>query len=326
MENKVMIKSLGKWTLVCGILSVLFYFLHDVIGAQYYPGYEWMKQAVSDLTAADAPSFVVASGFTTVYKIFSCVCSAFLCVMVRDEHKIFRIGVYLFSLMNGISAAGYALFPLTSGGYDGSKQSFIHVYVITVLVVLTMLLITTRLNYSVKGVVEDLDYQARNDLMTNLLNKSTYRKLVENDLSSYNGKQAIAFLMFDLDNFKEVNDAAGHKFGDEVIKNMAELLRDVFEDEGALIGRVGGDEFSVYKSYNDISRDDAEKRIHDLTMKLYEQFNVKFKEENEKYGLTVSSGILVTGAGEYKFDDLYQKTDVALYISKRNGKSKPTFI
>ena len=107
---------------------------------------------------------------------------------------------------------------------------------------------------------------------------------------------------------------------------MAELLRDVFEDEGALIGRVGGDEFSVYKSYNDISRDDAEKRIHDLTMKLYEQFNVKFKEENEKYGLTVSSGILVTGAGEYKFDDLYQKTDVALYISKRNGKSKPTFI
>ena len=135
MENKV-IKSLGKWTLFCGILSVLFYFLHDVIGAQYYPGYEWMKQAVSDLTAADAPSFVVASGFTTVYKIFSCVCSAFLCVMVRDEHKIFRIGVYLFSLMNGISAAGYALFPLTSGGYDGSKQSFIHVYVITVLVVL----------------------------------------------------------------------------------------------------------------------------------------------------------------------------------------------
>lgn len=207
-----------------------------------------------------------------------------------------------------------------------TKTLVVAVSLITVLVVLTMLLITTRLNYSVKGVVEDLDYQARNDLMTNLLNKSTYRKLVENDLSSYNGKQAIAFLMFDLDNFKEVNDAAGHKFGDEVIKNMAELLRDVFEDEGALIGRVGGDEFSVYKSYNDISRDDAEKRIHDLTMKLYEQFNVKFKEENEKYGLTVSSGIFVTGAGEYKFDDLYQKTDVALYISKRNGKSKPTFI
>ena len=159
-----------------------------------------------------------------------------------------------------------------------TKTLVVAVSLITVLVVLTMLLITTRLNYSVKGVVEDLDYQARNDLMT------------------------------------------------KVIKNMAELLRDVFEDEGALIGRVGGDEFSVYKSYNDISRDDAEKRIHDLTMKLYEQFNVKFKEENEKYGLTVSSGILVTGAGEYKFDDLYQKADVALYISKRNGKSKPTFI
>ena len=65
-----------------------FLLLHDVIGARSYPGYEWMKQAVSDLTAADAPSFVVASGFMTVYKIFSCVCSVFLCVMVSDEHKI----------------------------------------------------------------------------------------------------------------------------------------------------------------------------------------------------------------------------------------------
>ena len=93
-----------------------------------------------------------------------------------------------------------------------------------------------------------------------------------------------------------------------------------------MIGRIGGDEFAVYKSYTDISRDEAEKRIHDLTMKLYDRFDIRFKEENEKFRLSVSSGVLVTGAGDYKFDDLYQKTDVALYISKRNGKSKPTFI
>ena len=47
MENVIERKTLGKWTLVCGLLSVLFYLLHDIIGAQYYPGYEWTKQAVS---------------------------------------------------------------------------------------------------------------------------------------------------------------------------------------------------------------------------------------------------------------------------------------
>jgi hypothetical protein len=61
-------------------------------------------------------------------------------------------------------------------------------------------------------------------------------------------------------------------------------------------------------------------------MKLYDRFDIRFKEENEKFLLLVSSVVLVTGAGDYKFDDAYQKTDVALYISKRNGKSKPTFI
>ena len=200
------------------------------------------------------------------------------------------------------------------------------VTLITVLAVLTVLLITTRLNYSVNDVVDDLDFRAKNDQMTGLLNKTAFRDFTENDLAAYNGKQAIAFLMFDLDNFKEVNDKAGHKFGDEVIKKMASLLNDIYNEEGTLIGRIGGDEFAVYRSFNDISRDEAEKKIHDMTMSLYDRFAEHFKEENEKYALSVSSGVLVTGPGEYRFDDLYQKADVALYISKRNGKSKPTFI
>lgn len=140
MESEKNRTGLGTWTLICGILSILFYVLHDAIGAMHYPGYNWMARAVSDLTAADAPSFIVASGYVTVYKIFNCVCSAFLCVMVGKERKVFKIGVYLFALMNGISAVGYALFPLSGSGYDGSPQSFIHVYVVTALVVVLSIL------------------------------------------------------------------------------------------------------------------------------------------------------------------------------------------
>lgn len=130
-------KKLINWLALSGIFSIIFYLLHDIVGAMNYQGYNWMSQAVSDLTATDSPSFVVASGFVTVYKILSCLCSALLCILIKNEKKkTLRLGIYLFSIMNFISAIGYALFPLSSSGYDGSIQSIIHVYVLTTLVVL----------------------------------------------------------------------------------------------------------------------------------------------------------------------------------------------
>jgi len=130
-------KKLINWLALSGIFSIIFYLLHDIVGAMNYPGYNWMSQAVSDLTATDSPSFVIASGFVTVYKILSCLCSALLCILIKNEKKkSLRLGVYLFSIMNFISAIGYALFPLSSSGFDGSIQSIVHVYVLTAVVVL----------------------------------------------------------------------------------------------------------------------------------------------------------------------------------------------
>ena len=134
--DKKLVRNLGAWTLVFGILAMLFYMLHDIVGAMYYPGYDPMTQAVSDLTAADAPSYTVASGYTKVYGIFSCLCNVFVCLLMRDHKKPLRIGIYLITAMNFTSAVGYALFPLMGSGYDGSFQSFVHVYVITAIVVL----------------------------------------------------------------------------------------------------------------------------------------------------------------------------------------------
>lgn len=135
MENDKTNRQMRTLVLICGVLSVITYLLHDIIGAANYPGYVWTKQAVSDLTATDAPSFAVASGIVTVHKILTCVCYAYLCLLIRNERRVLRIGIILFAIMHGISAVGYALFPLTGSGYDGTAQSFIHVYVLTALVV-----------------------------------------------------------------------------------------------------------------------------------------------------------------------------------------------
>ncbi|MCQ2570765.1 MAG: DUF998 domain-containing protein [Candidatus Saccharibacteria bacterium] len=130
-------RNLINWLCLSGVISVVFYILHDVVGGMNYPGYNFMSQAVSDLTATDAPSFITASGYVTIYKILNCLCCALVCILIKKEtKKIFRIGVYLFSIMNFISAIGYALFPLSSSGFDGSFQTIMHVYVITTIVVL----------------------------------------------------------------------------------------------------------------------------------------------------------------------------------------------
>ena len=136
-------KKLVNWLCLTGVVGAIFYLLHDIIGAANYPGYNWASQAVSDLTATDAPSFVVANGLSTVYGIFTCVCCACLCILAEKISKqsngktnLLKPGIYLFAIMNFISAIGYSLFPLSSAGYDGSMQSFVHVYVITIAVVL----------------------------------------------------------------------------------------------------------------------------------------------------------------------------------------------
>lgn len=136
MENSRMIRRMGTWACACGVLSVLFYLLHDIVGAAAYPGYQWTRQAVSDLTALDAPSFPVARALSAIHGICTGICCAFLCVLCMNARKSLRFGICLFTAMHGISAVGYSLFPLSGSGYDGSVQSFIHVYIVTVLVVL----------------------------------------------------------------------------------------------------------------------------------------------------------------------------------------------
>lgn len=128
-------KRIGIWAMVSGILSILFYLLHDIIGAMNYPGYNWMSQAVSDLTAEDSPCSEIASAFTSTHGKFIIVTCVLLCMIVIDVHKVLRIGVYLLALMHAISSIGYGLFPLKSSGYDGSFQSFVHTFIITSMVV-----------------------------------------------------------------------------------------------------------------------------------------------------------------------------------------------
>lgn len=129
-------RSLLQWFCLSGVLGLVFYILHMVVGAMYYPRYDWMKQAVSDLTAVNAPSREIANSFSDVYSLLSIICCTLICITIQGRgNRLLRIGIDLFTAMNWISAIGYSLFPLTASGYAGTLQDAMHVYVVTALVV-----------------------------------------------------------------------------------------------------------------------------------------------------------------------------------------------
>lgn len=133
----MMKRSLIQWLGLLGLISFLSYIAAVIFAPLAYPGYNWMAQAVSDLSAANAPSRMLWQHISALYNICGIVSITLVCVYVGDKlNKTLRCGIYIFTIMNWISAVGYSMFPLSDSGNSGSFQDIIHIYVVTTLVVL----------------------------------------------------------------------------------------------------------------------------------------------------------------------------------------------
>ena len=139
-------KNRIQWLVLMGVVGAIFYFLHVILGEINYPGYNPLAQAVSDLTAVTAPSMEIASAYSTVYALFTVVACTLLCVFYEGRvNKVFRLGIYLFAIMEWTSAIGYTLFSLSGSGYAGTFQDIMHMVVTAFVVLLSitsMILIT----------------------------------------------------------------------------------------------------------------------------------------------------------------------------------------
>lgn len=131
--KRTLINRLG----LLGILSLLSYTAAVLFAPFAYPGYNWMAQAVSDLSASNAPSQMLWQQLSSLYGVCGVVSITLVCVFIQGKlTKTLRLGIYLFAGMNWISNIGYAMFPLSASGNAGTFQDFMHIYVVTVLVVL----------------------------------------------------------------------------------------------------------------------------------------------------------------------------------------------
>ena len=114
--KKSLIQKLG----LLGIVSFLSYTAAVLFSPLAYPGYNWMAQAVSDLSAANAPSLGLWNQLSAFYNVCEVVCATIVCIGIQGQKiSLLRTGIYLFAVMEWISAVGYRMFPLSDSGYAG---------------------------------------------------------------------------------------------------------------------------------------------------------------------------------------------------------------
>ena len=123
----------------CGLLEIvalLSYTVAVVFSPLDYPGYNWMAQAVSDLSASNAPSLGLWNQLSSLYNICTLICAMMVCAGIQGKgSRLLRSGIYLFTAMEWISAVGFSMFPLSDSGYAGTFQDKMHI-LSTILVVL----------------------------------------------------------------------------------------------------------------------------------------------------------------------------------------------
>ena len=122
-----------------GVLSFCSYAAAVVFAPLAYPGYDWLAQAVSDLSAADAPSLALWNRLSALYNVCEVTCVTVVCIGIQGQKtRLLRAGICLFAGMEWISAVGYRMFPLSSSGYAGAFQDVMHMVVTALVVMLSI--------------------------------------------------------------------------------------------------------------------------------------------------------------------------------------------
>ena len=117
----------------------------------------------------------------------------------------------------------------------------------------------------------------------------------------------------DLDGFKFVNDTAGHKVGDEILKILGQRVKGIFVD--GVFARIGGDEFAF------IHRIDSNEEVEEVANRLIQMINKPFEIDTNSYEIGVSIGISIYPDHGSDKKAILHNADIAMYEVKKEGKN-----
>ena len=176
----------------------------------------------------------------------------------------------------------------------------------------TMFYISNLYFFEMNAANEKLTYCSDHDLMTGLFNRRFFEHIMQRNKTENENKYTIA--IFDIDDFKNVNDTYGHQAGDAVLKAVSSIIEESYDNEFVTV-RWGGEEFVLYMPQTDEIR--AYEHLTYLRKRI-ENNIVEF--DNQKIKVTVTVG-MCTGTNLTDYELVIRNADDRLYYGKRNGKN-----
>ncbi|MEA3490697.1 MAG: sensor domain-containing diguanylate cyclase, partial [Campylobacterota bacterium] len=163
----------------------------------------------------------------------------------------------------------------------------------------------------------ELKKQTYIDALTNTYNRKYYNLKISESLSLYERNQTpFTVLMYDIDDFKKINDSYGHLAGDDILTEMSQLIQSNIRKSDYLF-RVGGEEFVIIFADTHLKQ---AKIVAEKIRKSVEESLENLKNET----ITISIGVTQVQKSD-NADDIYKRVDDLLYISKKNGKNMVSF-
>ncbi len=158
---------------------------------------------------------------------------------------------------------------------------------------------------------------ASHDPLTKALNAGAYYRACDQLIhASQRSNQPFAVLFIDLDHFKSINDTYGHAVGDDVLRAVAQTLKDTVR-RSDLVGRIGGEEFSVFLPNTQLQG--AQQLAETLRVAIE---NIDIQVEGVRLKITASIGVAAKTFAQESMQVIQQHADQAMYEAKRGGRNR----
>ena len=165
-----------------------------------------------------------------------------------------------------------------------------------------------------RGLTRQMTYQASHDALTGLVNRREFeRRLREAMDAAQTGDIAHALCYLDLDRFKVVNDTCGHPAGDNMLREVATIIKDAVRDSDTA-ARIGGDEFAMLLVGCPLEK---ARQIADDVVRAVGDY--RFVWRDKIFNIGVSIGLVEIGRGGGSIEDIMNSADSACYVAKKQG-------
>lgn len=168
-----------------------------------------------------------------------------------------------------------------------------------------------------RGLTRKMSYQATHDPLTGLINRREFERRLDEAMDSAHGDEAVHMLFYmDLDRFKAVNDSCGHMAGDNMLREVAGLIKDQVRDSD-FVGRLGGDEFGALLIGCPIEK--ARQIATDICNAIADY---RFVWKDKIFNIGISIGLVEISHASGTLQDVMSAADSACYMAKQTGRGQ----